>query len=165
MRISRSNKNYYHHHPNLRLYRSRVSLNLTLPFGTVVLLFDIGVEEVDVAVFTILFRLNMSEASRIMSLYFDEEGTADADFAGPPRADKFPAFNAARSIASARRRADSELAFEFCLPWHPACCILKDKADEATSPVPDDASDVTCAAPFVPSLILRFVVGVDFLAD
>ena len=101
VRISRSNKNFYHHHPNLRLYRSRVSLNLTLPFGTVVLLFDIGVEEDDVAVFTILFRLNMSEASRIMSLYFDEEGTADADFAGPPRADKFPAFNAARSIASA----------------------------------------------------------------
>ena len=164
MRISRSNKNYYHH-PNLRLYRSRVSLNLTLPFGTVVLLFDIGVEEDDVAVFTILFRLNMSEASRIMSLYFDEEGTADADFAGPPRADKLPAFNAACSIASARRRADSEFAFEFCLPLHPACCILKDETDEATSPVPDDASDATCAAPFVPSLILRFVVGVDFLAD
>ena len=37
--------------------------------------------------------------------------------------------------------------------------------DESSSPVPDDASDVTCAAPFVPSLILRFVVGVDFLAD
>ena len=76
-----------------------------------------------IVVSTILFRLNMSEASRIMSPYLEEEGIADAERAGPPRADKFPAFNAARSIASARRRADNEFAFCSGALLLPGCCF------------------------------------------
>ena len=105
---------YYHYYPNLRLNRSLVSLNFALPLGTD-MVFDIAL----LVVSTILFLLNMSEASRIISPYFEEEGIADAERADPPRADKFPAFNAARSIASARRRADNEFAFcstELLLP-------------------------------------------------
>lgn len=101
---------YYHYYPNLRLNRSLVSLNFALPLGTD-MVFDIAKDFELLVVSTILFLLNMSEASRIISPYFEEEGIADAERADPPRADKFPAFNAARSIASARRRADNEFAF------------------------------------------------------
>ena len=100
------NPHYYHYYPNLRLNRSLVSMNFALPLGTD-MVFDFEL----LVVSTILFLLNMSEASRIISPYFEEEGIADAERADPPRADKFPAFNAARSIASARRRADNEFAF------------------------------------------------------
>ena len=108
------NPHYYHYYPNLRLNRSLVSMNFALPLGTD-MVFDFEL----LVVSTILFLLNMSEASRIISPYFEEEGIADAERADPPRADKFPAFNAARSIASARRRADNEFAFcsvELLLP-------------------------------------------------
>ena len=112
------NPHYYHYYPNLRLNRSLVSLNFALPLGTD-MVFDIAKDFELLVVSTILFLLNMSEASRIISPYFEEEGITDAERADPPRADKFPAFNAARSIASARRRADNEFAFcsvELLLP-------------------------------------------------
>ena len=83
-----------------------------------------------VVVSTILFRLNMSEASRIMSPSLEEEGIADAERAGPPRADKFPAFNAARSIASARRRADNEFAFCSGALLLPGCCFEEEEEEE-----------------------------------
>lgn len=87
-----------------------------------------------IVVSTILFRLNMSEASRIMSPYLEEEGIADAERAGPPRADKFPAFNAARSIASARRRADNGLHFALERSYFPAVASKKKKKKRKQQP-------------------------------
>jgi hypothetical protein len=142
-------------------------LNFALPLGIVMLFATV---EDFVVVSTILFRLNMSEASRIMSPYLEEEGIADAERAGPPRADKFPAFNAARSIASARRRADNEFAFCSGALLLPGCCFEEEEEEEeeeeAAGAREDARDDVTRDSRILLSVIFTDApVGVDFRTD